>query len=78
MHNLHRDSEHVALFVRVVQPLAYLHDNEARGRHRDFLTALFKSILKLKKIASPDVLHSNEVSAVDLAEFVNLPNVCVG
>src|SRR5690349_6843944 len=67
----------IALSVRVVEPLEDLGDREARHRDRHRLLDLAQPVLDLEQVLAPDVLHRDEVRAVDPAELEDLADVRV-
>ena len=68
----------VALVVRVVEPLADLHDDEAGLRDRHRLAALAAQRSKMRaQVLAVDVLERDEVAVVDLAEVEDLGDVRV-
>src|SRR5688572_30435049 len=77
VHDLERTPERIALAVRVVETLEHLGDAEARHRDRHLHLVLAQPILDLEQILAPDVLHRDEVRAVDAAELEDLTDVRV-
>ena len=78
VHDLERAAERVPFAVRVVETLEDLGDGEARHRHRHLLLDLAEPVLDLEQILAPDVLHRDEVRAVDPAKLEDLADVRVG
>src|SRR5678815_3571766 len=77
MDDLERAAQRIALAVRVVESFEDLRDGEARHRDRHRLLDLAEPVLDLEQILAPDVLHRDEVRAVDPAELEDLADVRV-
>ena len=77
MHEVERPTLGIALVVRIVQPLANLHDYVAHLRQGHGLAMLAQTIKDAAQVAPVDVLEGDEVRVVHFAEIEDLGDVCV-
>src|SRR5450755_3362223 len=77
MHEVHFATGLIALVVRVVEPLAQLHHDEARLRNGHRLAELATTIEHAAQVATMNMLERDVVRAVDNSEIEDLRDVRV-